>query len=111
VKLLLDQNISFRLIKRIELLFPDSQQVRRLGLNDRPDKEIWFFAKTNNYTVLTFDSDYLDLSMIYGQPPKLILLKSSNQTTDNIEMLLKLKFESIKTFILEGDLGCLEIGD
>jgi len=45
VKLLLDQNISFRIVKGIEKLFPESNQVRRLGLENAADKLIWDYAK------------------------------------------------------------------
>jgi len=37
MKLLFDQNISFRLIKQITDLFPDSKQVRELGLENSTD--------------------------------------------------------------------------
>jgi predicted nuclease of predicted toxin-antitoxin system len=44
VKLLLDQNISFRTIKKIEAIFPLSSQVRLLGLENAADLEIWNYA-------------------------------------------------------------------
>ena len=41
MKLLFDQNISFRLVKRIIDLFPESKQVRELGLENATDFEIF----------------------------------------------------------------------
>ena len=39
-KLLLDQNISYRLVKKIESLFPGTQQVKELGLHNKSDRLI-----------------------------------------------------------------------
>ncbi|MEX2425069.1 MAG: DUF5615 family PIN-like protein, partial [Acidimicrobiia bacterium] len=41
MKLLLDANISCRLIPRIAGTFPDSSHVALLGLGDATDDEIW----------------------------------------------------------------------
>lgn len=37
MKLLLDQNISFRITKKIQDIFPDSKQVKDLGLENSKD--------------------------------------------------------------------------
>ena len=49
MKLLLDQNISFRITNKIQDLFPGSKQVRDLGLENTKDSFIWNYAKENNY--------------------------------------------------------------
>ncbi len=59
MKLLFDQNISFRLIKRIIDLFPNSKQVRELGLENATDTGIFDFAKKNQFSIVTFDSDFI----------------------------------------------------
>ena len=48
MKLLFDQNISFRIISKIATHFPDAKQVRQIGIEDYSDLEIWKFAKENN---------------------------------------------------------------
>lgn len=50
MKLLFDQNISFRIISKIKLNFPDAKQVRQLGIENYSDVEIWKFAKENEFT-------------------------------------------------------------
>jgi len=110
MKLLFDQNISFRLVKRIIDLFPDSKQVRELGLENSTDLEIFDFAKRNNYAIVTFDSDFCNLNIIRGCPPKIIWIKTGNTTTINLEKLLRKKSELIKLF-LSNDYGCLEINE
>ncbi len=108
MKLLFDQNISFRLVKLISDLFPDSKQVRELELENSTDFEIFEYAKRNDYAIVTFDSDFCDLNIIKGFPPKIIWIRTGNTTTKNLENLLRLKYNLIKLFLIE-DYGCLEI--
>lgn len=110
MKLLFDQNISFRLISKINNIYPDSKQIRELDLENSSDIEIFNFAKLNQYTIVTFNADFFDLNTLYGVPPKIIWLRTGNTTTANLELLLKRKFDLIKTFI-ESDFGCLEISE
>lgn len=110
MNLLFDQNISFRIIKRIIEIYPKSKQVRELGLENSTDFEIFEFAKRNQYTIVTFDSDFFDLNTMYGFPPKIIWIRTGNTTTINLEIILKEKYELIKLFINE-EYGCLEIND
>ena len=74
MKLLFDQNISFRVIRGIKSVFPLAKQVRELGLENSTDLEIWNFAQKEGYTIVTFDSDFYDLSLIKGFPPKILWL-------------------------------------
>jgi predicted nuclease of predicted toxin-antitoxin system len=43
VKLLLDQNISYRLVDKINLIFPGTEQVKRLGLENETSSESHLF--------------------------------------------------------------------
>ncbi|MCK9453057.1 MAG: DUF5615 family PIN-like protein [Bacteroidales bacterium] len=108
MKLLFDQNISFRLVKRITDLFPESKQVRELGLENSTDSEIFDYARTNDFAIVTFDSDFFDLNVIKGFPPKIIWIRTGNTTTNNLENLLRDKYDLIKLF-LDEDYACLEI--
>jgi len=109
VKLLFDQNISFRLISKVTPFFPEAKQIKELRLTDNTDKEIWDFAKSNNYTIVTFDSDFFDLSTFYGFPPKVIWLRTGNMTTDYLSKLLLKKKKQIADFINNDDLVCLQL--
>tara|TARA_R110002050_G_scaffold270924_1_gene413991 strand:- start:290 stop:631 length:342 start_codon:yes stop_codon:yes gene_type:complete len=112
VKLLFDQNISFRIIKKIQDVFPDSSQVKLLDLQNATDIEIWNFARTNDFTIVTFDSDFSDIVNIKGFPPKIIWLRTGNTTTINIVSILAIHKQAIKDFVLSSDykeFACLEI--
>ncbi len=93
MKLLFDQNISFRILGKISNLYPDAKQVKNLNLVDSPDSEIWKFAKDNGYTIVTFDADFYDIANIKGHPPKIIWLRMGNTKTDNIAKLFIDKFD------------------
>ena len=112
MKLLFDQNISFRIIKQLDSKVPESSQVRLLGLENAEDIEIWEYAKVNDFTIVTFDTDFYDLSLIKGVPPKIIWLRIGNASTKNIAGCILSNYELIKEFIFNEDykeLACLEI--
>ena len=109
IKLLFDQNISFRIIKRIEDIFPGSKSVRELVLDNPHDFDIWKFAKLNNYIIVTFDSDFIDLSNLKGFPPKIIWLRIGNTSTKNIAARLRLERNKIIEFLNSGENAFLEI--
>lgn len=112
MKLLFDQNISFRLIKKLSNIFPEARQVKELGLENFTDKQIWNFAKDHHYTIVTFDADFFDLSNLYGVPPKIIWLRTGNRKTADLANLIELKSDLIKEFLsspLYSEIACLEI--
>ena len=114
MKLLLDQNISFRIVNKIQDIYPGSRQVRELGLENSKDSFIWTYAKQNEYCIVTFDADFYDLGLVKGSSPKVIWLRLGNTSTQNIEKVLRSNFDLIHTFLTEPDLkdiGCLEINN
>lgn len=112
MRLLLDQNISFRVAKKLVRVFPACKHVSDCGLMDKEDPEIWTYAQNNDYTIVTFDSDFYDISLINGHPPKIIWLRTGNLTKNDIVKLLIEKKQQIKEFI-EADgfknVSCFEI--
>ena len=112
MKLLFDQNISFRIISKIKNHFPEAKQVRQLGIENYSDLEIWKFAKENQFTIVTFDADFFDLSNLKGHPPKIVWLRFGNTQTDFLSDILILNVSTIKDFITSDDfreIACLEI--
>ncbi len=112
MKLLFDQNISYRAAIGLSSVFPDCAQVRQLGLEDKSDMEIWRFARMNGYTIVTFDADFHDLVTLYGHPPKVIWLKIGNTSTGNLIALFQNLSAEVRSFISESSqtaIGCLEI--
>jgi predicted nuclease of predicted toxin-antitoxin system len=109
MKLLFDQNLSFRLVKQLELLFPGSSHVRLLGMEQRDDRFIRQFAKDKEFVIVTQDADFEWLSQIHGFPPKIIWLRCGNTATLNIRRLLETNYELILAFEIDDSLACLEL--
>jgi predicted nuclease of predicted toxin-antitoxin system len=113
MNLLFDQNISFRITKRIKDIFPDSVHVSDCGLQNGEDQEIWEYAKQNDYAIVTFDSDFYDISVISGHPPKVLWIRTGNFTTPEIAKLLSFHQKIIDNFLHHSDfteIACLELG-
>ena len=85
MKLLLDENLSRRLVQRISDLFPGSTHVAFEGLTQAADIRIWEYAKSGEYAILTADSDFYELSTTFGPPPKVIWLRGWEYPTGAAE--------------------------
>jgi predicted nuclease of predicted toxin-antitoxin system len=109
MKLLFDQNISFRIMRILPDSFADCRHVRSVGLNDCSDEKIWQFAKQNGFTVVTFDADFFDIAMLRRFPPKIVWLRTGNLTTSEIAECILLNFSNIASFIDSSEQYCLEI--
>lgn len=99
MNLLFDQNLSPQLVKTLSDIFPDSEHVSNIGLGNADDKSIWDYALSRGFTIVTKDVDFSDLSLIYGSPPKTILIKRGNCSTKEIEMILRSNSDSLKKFL------------
>jgi predicted nuclease of predicted toxin-antitoxin system len=109
MKLLFDQNLSPRLAGRLADLFPESAHVSHYELGNVEDVEVWDFARTNGFVVVTKDSDFSEICTMYGSPPKLLWLRIGNCTTRQIENLLRSSDEAIQQLESQEDSFILEL--
>jgi len=109
MNLLFDQNLSFKVAIKIRDLFPNAKHISDLRFSNFSDIEIWEFAKDNDYSIVTFDSDFIDISNLNGFPPKIIWLRIGNTSTESVVDRLKKETEVIKEFLSNKDLAFLEI--
>ncbi|NJK53810.1 MAG: DUF5615 family PIN-like protein [Leptolyngbyaceae cyanobacterium SU_3_3] len=98
MKLLLDENLSDRIIHRIVDLYPDSEHVKMLGLINTDDAVIWEYAKTNGFVIASKDADFHQRSLLYGHPPKFIYLRVGNCPTSKIIQILRDSLDTIIQF-------------
>ena len=98
MKLLFDQNLSPRLPHTLADIYADSVHVREIGLRDADDSVIWDYAKLNDFTIVSKDSDFQQRSLLYGSPPKFIWLRVGNCPVKTIEDLLRKHSAAIHTF-------------
>jgi predicted nuclease of predicted toxin-antitoxin system len=108
MKLLFDENLSFKLCERLKSPFPGSSQVRFAGLAEADDSAIWDYAGANGFVVVSLDADFAERAALLGPPPKVIWLRCGNQATDAIEKLLRDNAEVITVFGHDSA-ACLEV--
>ena len=79
MKLLFDQNLSFRLCRDLGEVFPNSGHVQLLGLAEADDRAIWEVAKAGAYTIVSQDADFAEMAVLFGSPPKVIWIRAGNK--------------------------------
>ncbi|MBW4523437.1 MAG: DUF5615 family PIN-like protein [Scytolyngbya sp. HA4215-MV1] len=109
MKLLFDQNLSPRLVNRLADLYPDSQHVSFIGLDQADDRAVWEYANQNDFTVVTRDSDFSELSVLRGFPPKAVWIRRGNCSTNQIEEVLRSHYQDIIQFNEDPNLGVLAL--
>ena len=109
MKLLLDENLSPKLVRYVALAFPGSVHVRDVQLDTRQDIAIWQWARTNGFTIVTQDDDFFLLAQLRGQPPKVVCLRFGNRGVRDIAEQLQSQQLLITEFISENEAPCLEL--
>lgn len=110
MKLLLDENLSRRLVPFLQSAFPDSSQIALVGLEQASDQAIWQYALENNFVIVTKDADFYDLSIMLGTPPYLIWLQIGNADKAAVLSLLLDNAQAIQDGFSNG-LACVELAD
>lgn len=112
MKLLFDQNISYKIVNGLHSGFNGSIHIKQAGLENYTDRQIWEHAKLNGFTIVTFDADFGVMSAILGHPPKIIWLRTGNTSTSSLKQFLDSRIELIKEFITSesySEVSCLEL--
>jgi len=109
MKLLLDENLSRRIVPFLQTAFPDSSQVALLGLESASDSEIWQYAKTNDFVIVTRDSDFQERSLVSGHPPQVVWLKIPNYSKSVVLNILLDHHEEIEQALRVQNRACVEI--
>jgi predicted nuclease of predicted toxin-antitoxin system len=98
VRLLFDQNLSYRLVGALVGEYPDSVHVRDVGLSAADDQVVWSYAAANGLTVVSKDSDFQQRALLYGYPPKVIWVRLGNCTTTAVAALLRARQSDVLAF-------------
>lgn len=109
MKLLFDHNLSPRLVNRLADLFPESTHIYMLGLEQADDRAVWLYAQSNEFTIVTRDSDYNELLVLRGFPPKVIWIRRGNCSTTAIEAMLQSHSTEIQALASDPTLGILTL--
>ena len=109
MKLLLDENLSRRLVPFLQHDYPGSSQVVLEGLESASDQDVWVYARQHGYVIVTRDADFEELSLVWGSPPQVVWLKTRNP---NRAAMLKILLDSraaIESALVEAGQACIEI--
>ena len=98
MKLLFDENLSFKLPRQMAAAFPDSIHIRELGLKGHADEEIWDYAKVKGFTIVSKDKDFYQRALLYGSSPKFVWLCLGNCTRDDLLALIRRHEQEILAF-------------
>ena len=98
MRLLFDQNLSPQLVSRLRDLHPGSINVFGIGLHTRDDAYIWEYARNQDLTIVSKDTDFRHRSSSYGQPPKVIWIGLGNCTTEDVAALFQQRYTEVLEF-------------
>jgi predicted nuclease of predicted toxin-antitoxin system len=107
MKLLLDHNLSPRLVEWLEDLYPESSHVQTEGLQYSRDEAVWRHAGAHGFIIVTKDSDFDDLSVLLGAPPKVVLIRRGNCTSRDIERILRDHYADVADLAADATAGVL----
>ena len=81
MKLLVDENISHRIIKIIDTHFPGSAHVTSIKEGRITDLDIWNYAKKHDFVIVTYDEDFYEWQQLKNSPPYIVWLRFGNAPT------------------------------
>ncbi|MCE7058911.1 DUF5615 family PIN-like protein [Dyadobacter sp. CY343] len=110
MKLLIDQNISHRIVQQIGDVFTSIYHIRDFNLINADDHEIFISARQNVFdAVITIDDDFVKLLNLFSSPPKIIWVRTGNCSTWALSEILISKFDSIKLFVASEEYVLYEV--
>lgn len=111
MKFLLDENLSRRLVPFLQHDYPGSTQVVLLALETASDSVVWHAAKEHDFVIVTRDADFQELSLVWDQAPKVIWLKTRNQSrAATLKILLDHRLMIEDALLIRGQ-ACVEVSD
>ena len=107
MRLLLDENLSPRLVALLSDVFPQSAHVHDLGLGSADDEAIWKHAREHGFAIVTKDSEFHERSLLQGYPPKVVWIRRGNCSTDEIAGILRRHEADIRALGADADAAAL----
>lgn len=110
MKLLLDENLSRRIVAALQHAYPGTTHVVAEGLSTATDAQVWAHALTTGCVMVSKDDDFTALSALHGHPPRLVKLSlgncSSNATV--LDILLRQR-DAIERAFADPDTSMVEL--
>jgi len=84
MRLLFDENISYRIKKKLKEHFPGSKHISDISKSRITDLEIWKYAKVNDLIIVSKDEDFYEWQLVRRDPPKISWIRIGNANTNII---------------------------
>ena len=109
MSLLFDQNLSRRLPALLAADFPGCDQVLLAGLATADDRAVWAYAASRGLAIASKDADFVRLSALLGQPPKVVWLRVGNCPTRDVVALLRGRAADVRAFLADPAAAVFEL--
>ena len=81
-------------------IYPETLHVRDVGLESADDLEIWSYARTQGFVIVSKDSDFRQLSFTFGHPPKIAWMRRGNCSTKaDFEISWRLRTRFLRRYL------------
>ena len=71
---------------------------------------VWEYAQKGGFVIVTKDSDFAEIQVIHGFPPKVIWLQLGNCRTLQVEVTLRRHQKDLSAFEQDRNVGILILG-
>lgn len=110
MNLLLDQNISYRVVKLLAGHYSSVTHVKQENLTDATDLTIRNYAIWHQLVIVTYDDDFIKYNLVFGTPPKVVWIRKGNLSNEALAQLMIDAKDKIELFVAsELQVGVLEI--
>ncbi len=103
MRLLFDENLSFRLVRELADVYADSVHVRDVGLLGGVDQAVWAYAAQQGLLLTSKDTDFYQRSMVLRAPLKVVWLRVGNVSTAAVAALLRQRYVTVRRFYEDPD--------
>ena len=110
MRLLVDENVSWRLAAYLRPHCEVVLHVRNIGLAESPDTSIWRYARQHGYDLLAKDEDFVRLVVAEGFPPRVVALQNAQVPVKMLAKFLLARLPQLEAFLGEQtEFGMLQL--
>ncbi|WP_426490833.1 DUF5615 family PIN-like protein [Hymenobacter sp. 102] len=99
MRLLLDENISWRVAAYLRPHFAEVLHVRDVDLDNSPDTSIWRYAQQHGFHILTKDEDFIRLLFAHGFPPKIVVVTNAQLPAKMLADFMLARLPQLQEFL------------
>jgi predicted nuclease of predicted toxin-antitoxin system len=103
MKLIVDANLSWRLIRFLNKLGAEAIYAESLNTPTCSDRDIWNYAQSYHYLILTQGTDFSDMVIETQDGPSVIWLRKGNLRNHEVESLLTTNWQLILDLAARGE--------